>query len=250
MCEASTRTAQAQSFIGSERPPCGCQRADEPAKAGVMSHESLVIGKNRQRQFFRNDQSTNDKFRPPEIQFRNQASPPLAPRLPSGDQSVVEPPGPIPNPEVKRRSADGSGMKGPARVGRRQVNARLQHPLGPGSFFARMAHPHEGHGRHACAWNEQCKEDTGGPPVPLLLRTSCTYWPWACGELQIPTLTGWQVGSYARENEPPVRTGFESGHRLAKTNHHEKQIKLDSQWRDRPVGSVIGRFCGSAGIQG
>ena len=43
--------------------------------------------------------------------------------LPSGDQSAVEPPGPIPNPEVKRRSADGSGTTGPVRVGRRQVYA-------------------------------------------------------------------------------------------------------------------------------
>ena len=119
------------------------------------------------------------QFRPPESQFRNQVSPPLAPELPSGDQSVVEPPGPIPNPEVKRRSADGSGTKGPARVGRRQVNARLQHPLGPGSFFARGARKsgvksgvksgtkQEGRGRPARAWNEQRKEDTGGPPVPL-----------------------------------------------------------------------------------
>ena len=47
------------------------------------------------------------------------------PRLPSGDQSAVEPPGPIPNPEVKRRSADGSETIGLVRVGRRQVYARL-----------------------------------------------------------------------------------------------------------------------------
>ena len=61
--------------------------------------------------------------------------------LDSGDHSVVEPPGPIPNPEVKRRSADGSGTTGPVRVGRRQVIARLQLTLGPGSFFARMSNP-------------------------------------------------------------------------------------------------------------
>jgi hypothetical protein len=48
---------------------------------------------------------------------------------------VVEPPGPIPNPEVKRRSADGSGTIGPVRVGRRQVYTRLQLTLGPGSFL-------------------------------------------------------------------------------------------------------------------
>ena len=46
--------------------------------------------------------------------------------LSSGDQSAVEPPGPIPNPEVKRRSADGSETIGLVRVGRRQVYARLQ----------------------------------------------------------------------------------------------------------------------------
>ena len=55
----------------------------------------------------------------------------------SGDQSEVEPPGPIPNPEVKRLSANGSGTIGPVRVGRRQVKARIQPTLGPGSFFAR-----------------------------------------------------------------------------------------------------------------
>jgi hypothetical protein len=43
--------------------------------------------------------------------------------LPSGDQSEVEPPGPIPNPEVKRFSANGSETIGLVRVGRRQVYA-------------------------------------------------------------------------------------------------------------------------------
>ena len=42
----------------------------------------------------------------------------------SGGHGAVEPPGPIPNPEVKRCSADGSGAIGPVRVGRRQVYAR------------------------------------------------------------------------------------------------------------------------------
>ena len=62
-------------------------------------------------------------------------------KLPSGDQSAVEPPGPIPNPEVKRRSANGSETIGLVRVGRRQVYARLQacKCSGPGSFFARTA---------------------------------------------------------------------------------------------------------------
>ena len=38
----------------------------------------------------------------------------------SGGHSKVEPPGPIPNPEVKRFCADGSWTIGPVRVGRRQ----------------------------------------------------------------------------------------------------------------------------------
>ncbi len=38
---------------------------------------------------------------------------------------MVEPPGPIPNPEVKHCCADGSGAIGPVRVGRCQVYARL-----------------------------------------------------------------------------------------------------------------------------
>ena len=58
--------------------------------------------------------------------------------LPSGDQSAVEPPGPIPNPEVKRRSANGSGTIGPVRVGRRQVYAQhFANSKVLGSFFAR-----------------------------------------------------------------------------------------------------------------
>lgn len=56
---------------------------------------------------------------------------------PSGGHGAVEPPGPIPNPEVKRRSADGSGTTGPVRVGRRQVYARSRVKSGPGSFFVR-----------------------------------------------------------------------------------------------------------------
>ena len=58
-------------------------------------------------------------------------------KLPSGDQSAVEPPGPIPNPEVKRCSANGSETIGLVRVGRRQVYARLQvrNHLKPGSFL-------------------------------------------------------------------------------------------------------------------
>ena len=76
------------------------------------------------------------QLRSPETQFQKQEALPL--KLPSGDQSEVEPPGPIPNPEVKRLSANGSGTIGPVRVGRRQVFARIQLTLGPGSFFARM----------------------------------------------------------------------------------------------------------------
>jgi hypothetical protein len=57
------------------------------------------------------------------------------PNLPSGDQSEVEPPGPIPNPEVKRLSADDSGTIGPVKVGRRQVLAPHFGNKVRGSFF-------------------------------------------------------------------------------------------------------------------
>ena len=46
---------------------------------------------------------------------------PTAPQFCSGSRSMEEPPGPIPNPEVKLCSADGSGAIGPVRVGRCQV---------------------------------------------------------------------------------------------------------------------------------
>ena len=51
----------------------------------------------------------------------------------SGGLSTAEPPGPIPNPEVKRCSADGSIAKGYARVGRCQVIN--YHPKQLGWFF-------------------------------------------------------------------------------------------------------------------
>ena len=74
-------------------------------------------------------------LRPPELQPWNPtASAERVPMLNSGDQSAVEPPGPIPNPEVKRRSANGSETIGLVRVGRRQVYARLQ-AIGAGLFF-------------------------------------------------------------------------------------------------------------------
>lgn len=40
--------------------------------------------------------------------------------LKPGGQSAVVPPGPVPNPEVKRCRANGSRTIGPARVGRRR----------------------------------------------------------------------------------------------------------------------------------
>ena len=57
------------------------------------------------------------------------------PGPPSGGQSAVEPPGPIPNPEVKRCSADGIGTTGPVRVGRRQVFARHPQQCGCRALF-------------------------------------------------------------------------------------------------------------------
>ena len=72
--------------------------------------------------------------------FESRGSRHPIPRLPSGDQSAVEPPGPIPNPEVKRRSANGSETIGLVRVGRRQVYARPR-AIGAGHFFLRPRGP-------------------------------------------------------------------------------------------------------------
>jgi hypothetical protein len=54
---------------------------------------------------------------------------------------MVEPPGPIPNPEVKHCCADGSGAIGPVRVGRCQVYARFFPKRKESGFFcAQMLH--------------------------------------------------------------------------------------------------------------
>ena len=85
----------------------------------------------------------------------------------SGDQSEVEPPGPIPNPEVKRLSANGSGTIGPVRVGRRQVFARIQLTLGPGSFFARMAGIF-GDQEDAAQWRRMSAKACERPPEQVI----------------------------------------------------------------------------------
>ena len=59
----------------------------------------------------------------------------LASWLPSGGYSTLAPPGPIPNPEVKRRCADGSVAIGHARVGRRQNLIVPVSEQGDGDFF-------------------------------------------------------------------------------------------------------------------
>ena len=51
----------------------------------------------------------------------------------SGGHSAVEPPGSIPNPEVKRFSADGSVAIGHVRVGRRQF--KINRPVRRAVFF-------------------------------------------------------------------------------------------------------------------
>src|SRR5205814_1745586 len=54
----------------------------------------------------------------------------------SGDNSVVAPPVPIPNTEVKRCSPDGSTATGRARVGRRQNRMPGGNPIGHFAFLA------------------------------------------------------------------------------------------------------------------
>ena len=76
--------------------------------------------------------------------FKETSSDPQSPSLdqtglPSGDQSAVEPPGPIPNPEVKRCSADGSAAIGRVRVGRCQFIPPFSFLEGGGFFLLRCA---------------------------------------------------------------------------------------------------------------
>ena len=84
--------------------------------------------------FFRNLGRAIDLNRPksPETRLRAcVAATAAASAVPhSGDNSVVAPPVPIPNTEVKRCSPDGSTATGRARVGRRQNK-------NPGEFYPR-----------------------------------------------------------------------------------------------------------------
>ena len=96
--------------------PCGCQGAGD----GPPTTYNNSI---------RWNQGVSDNQSPgPESRNRR-------PGPPSGGQSAVEPPGPIPNPEVKRCSADGIGTTGPVRVGRRQVFARHPQQCGCRALF-------------------------------------------------------------------------------------------------------------------
>ena len=80
--------------------------------------------------------------------------------LPSGDQSAVEPPGPIPNPEVKRRSANGSGTIGPVRVGRRQVYIPPRRKMGRDSCFTGVR------GWNGWRWSDGLKTPVWRPALP------------------------------------------------------------------------------------
>lgn len=68
----------------------------------------------------------------------------------------MEPPGPVPNPEVKHFSADGSWTIGPVRVGRRQVICPVLANAKIGLFCVWMPEA-------LCLWEEKEKsgEDKG-----------------------------------------------------------------------------------------
>ena len=110
--------------IRKDGSPCGCQRA---ARQGRREPAKL----------------------------RSTESQPCETGLPSGDHSEAEPPGPIPNPEVKRRSADGSGTIGPVRVGRCQVYARFHREMEPGFFVSGRDGGRRRRGDHAAARPER-----------------------------------------------------------------------------------------------
>ncbi len=86
--------------------PCGCQGA------GACRLATAGPDRNSQQQSLDSHDGSDDQ-RPGLDRTRSS----------SGGQSAVEPPGPIPNPEVKRRCADDSETIGLVKVGRRQVYA-------------------------------------------------------------------------------------------------------------------------------
>jgi hypothetical protein len=73
-----------------------------------------------------------------DIRITHQRLAPKASRLISGDNSVVAPPVPIPNTEVKRCSPDGSTAIGRARVGRRQNKDPGELIIGVFAFCCRL----------------------------------------------------------------------------------------------------------------
>ena len=97
--------------------------------------------------------------------------------LGSGDSSVVAPPVPIPNTEVKRCSPDGSTATGRARVGRRQN----KNPAGfPGGVFSfRCCEPYS----RTAQRNTACRKENNGamadetppPPRPAVPQTLPRY---------------------------------------------------------------------------
>ena len=104
-----------QSGLEKKKSPCGCQRA--ACRKKVESMKLSVESKMKNLLLDSQLKTLNSQLRFSSDPQRSA----LQTVLDSGDQSAVEPPGPIPNPEVKRCSADGSGTIGPVRVGRRQV---------------------------------------------------------------------------------------------------------------------------------
>lgn len=108
----------------------------------------------------------------PESQFRSKRQKSRA-GLTSGDQSAVEPPGPFPNPEVKRRSADGIGTIGPVRVGRCQVYARLQE-IGVGLFFCLIIRISRISSRRKRSKNQT--HDASGFALLSYIRNSLASW--------------------------------------------------------------------------
>jgi hypothetical protein len=87
----------------------------------------------------------------------------------------VEPPGPVPNPEVKHFSADGSWAIGPVRVGRRQVICPLLANAGSGLFCAQMPESASGAEGKRGVWSVECgvwSVECGGGFQPPSLSTT------------------------------------------------------------------------------
>ena len=110
--------------------PRGCQPAESKAE---------------QRAKQRKQQAATTAHRAQSKQRNDDPGKRLAKKPKPGGHSLMAPPGPIPNPEVKHQHVDGSRTTGPARVDSRQGSNEAPEPKGSGASSVSGGW-HPGHG--------------------------------------------------------------------------------------------------------